>query len=102
MAEILVILGVQAAVIGTVASLNYSNTSEGFGRWDSWTWSTPQKDEVDEDVQLSQEPPAIVVHRKQQQNSATMKTAHAIAPTQPARLRDFEWHFKEEMEYAYE
>jgi len=31
-----------------------------------------------------------------------MKTAHAIAPTQPARLRDFEWHFKEEMEYAYE
>ena len=55
----------------------------------------------DADIQLSQEPPAIVVHRKQEEDSATMKTTYATAPTQPARLRDFEWQFKEEMEYAY-
>jgi len=37
MAEIVIIMGVQAVVIGT-AGLNYSNTSEGFGSWAGWTW----------------------------------------------------------------
>jgi hypothetical protein len=97
--EIVVILGVQAAVIGTVAGLNYSNNSEGYASWASWTWTTDRPDEQQHgsDTELSQEPPAIVVHRK--------RSKHAIEspnPTAAPALRDFEWHFKEEMEFAYE
>lgn len=97
MAEIVVILGVQAVVIGTIGGLNYSNNSKGYASWAEWTWTTNKEQTHDAgDTELSQEPPTIVVHRKRPNNA--MK---APSPTAPA-LRDFDWHFTEQMEFAYE
>ena len=104
MAEIAIVVCVQAVVVGTVAGLNYSNTSDGFG---SWIEARKQEEPAAEhargrDVELSQQP-----NRTQEMQSlpppaaaqsAAEKVTKKTGPEPRARLGDFE----EEMEFAYD
>jgi hypothetical protein len=107
MAELVIILGVQAAVLGTLYGVNYSNTSDGFGSWRtpmSFPWSSEGQeqeqtekvwvgDEDPLDEELSSDPAPILIGAAQKKQVA-MEAAKAEAN----RLDDYE----EEMEMAYD
>lgn len=103
MAEIAIVIGVQAVVMGTVAGLNYSNTSGGFGSWmQPRTQEEPAAENAPKsDVELSQQPH----NTREMQNVPTPAAAAADAAVTKktdlqvhARLGDFE----EDMEFAYD
>jgi hypothetical protein len=80
MAEIAIIIGVQAVVMGAVAGANYTNTSDGFLKWMPTRAGTPEETENEKDREMEEE-------RKK-------KTVQQV---QSASLGDF----PEEWEWAY-
>lgn len=84
MAEIAIIIGVQAVVMGAVAGANYTNTSDGFLKW--MPVRTPEEQAPEHAKETEYAPPPAGVTKKAVQQQV-----------QSARLGDF----PEEKEWAY-
>lgn len=106
MAELVIILGVQAVVLGTIYGVNYSNSSHGFGTTTFLPWGSEgavgekveerekmwvgDEDPIDEE--LSSAPVPIFAGAAEKKQAAM-----AAARVEAHRLDEF----KEEMEMAY-
>ena len=81
MADIAIIIGVQAVVMGAVAGANYTNNSDGFLKWMPTRAGTPEE--------------AVPNNENEPQEGVTKK---AVQQVQSARLGDspkeLEWAYK--------
>ena len=108
MAEIAIILGVQAVVIGAVAGLNYNNTSEGFGSWRLTALQRRTEEAAEQGTQAVSKS-EFESHQIQSKQAAHMNPAGAVAPVtlqtaSGSRLASADFHGwdGEDMEMVYE